>query len=76
MELSDIEVYAVVVPLHLRESLEDERHPMHTVSRRSGDQGKQSWYEATFFFIPCLPSILCSPEILFTVHHGHPDRPI
>jgi hypothetical protein len=76
MELLDIEVYDVVVPLHLHESLEDGPHPIHTVSGRSGDQGTKKMYTATFFFVPWLPSILCSPEIFFIVHRGHLDRPI
>jgi hypothetical protein len=38
MELSDIEAYNGVFSLHLRKSLEDGCHPIHTVSARSGDQ--------------------------------------
>jgi hypothetical protein len=32
MELSEVEVYEGVVPLHPRESVEGRRHPTHTVS--------------------------------------------
>jgi hypothetical protein len=38
MELSDLEIYVVGVPLHLCKSLEDGSHPVHTVSGGSGDQ--------------------------------------
>jgi hypothetical protein len=38
MEMSDIEVLEVVVPLHLRENVEDRRHPIYTTSSRFGNQ--------------------------------------
>jgi hypothetical protein len=61
MELSEIEVHEVVVPLHLRESVEDGRHPIYTASSQSGNQdGHEKMYVSTFF--PCLPSILCSQD--------------
>ena len=56
MELSDIEVQEVVVPLHLRESLEDGRRPTHTVSGRSGDQDGHEKCTRAPSFSPSLPS--------------------
>jgi len=38
MELSDLETYVVRVSLHLRNSLEDGCHLIHTVSGGSSDQ--------------------------------------
>jgi hypothetical protein len=38
MAVSDLETYVVGIPLHLRKSLEDGCHPIHTVSGGPGDQ--------------------------------------
>jgi hypothetical protein len=38
MELSDLEIHSVGVPLHLRKSLEDGGHSIHTFSGGSSDQ--------------------------------------
>jgi hypothetical protein len=67
MELSDIEAYDGVVSLLLRESLEDECHPKHTVSSRSGDQdghekctGAHSSFSHVCFHCPLTDNLLHS----------------
>jgi hypothetical protein len=62
MELSDVGVYDVIVSVHLRESLEDERHPTYTVSGRSGNQdGHEKRTEAYSSF--CLGDVSLAASI-------------
>jgi hypothetical protein len=71
MELSEIEVHEVVVPLHLRESVEDGRHPIYTASSQSGNQENVREH---ILSMPAFHSLLTG--FFFLVYHEHSDRPV